>query len=99
MPVKVQSKGELKGAGAGGGGEAHLSMPQRRKLHQRERPHSKTEAELQEETHPHPPEEKRTAFSHLQKENADTGVRGRQLHFFLQESEANRTTSPMDSQK
>ena len=74
-------------------------MPQRRKLHQRERPHSKTEAELQEETHPHPPEEKRTAFSHLQKENADTGVRGRQLHFFLQESEANRTTSPMDSQK
>ena len=62
VPVKVQSKGELKGAGAGGGGEAHLSTPQRRKLHQRERPHSKTEAELQEETHPHPPRGEEDCF-------------------------------------
>ena len=98
VPVKVQSKGELKGAGGGGG---VTPEPVKEEETASKRSHSKTEAELQEE--PHPPHERRgeedCLFSPAKGKCRHTGVRGRQLHFFLRESEADRTTSPTGSQK
>ena len=100
VPVKVQSKGELKGAGVGGAGGV-TPEPIKEEETASKRPHSKTEAELQEE--PHPPPQRRgeedCLFSPAKGKCRHTGVRGRQLHFFLRESEADRTTSPMGSQK
>lgn len=95
VPVKIQSKGELKGAGAGGG----TPEPAKEEETALERPHSKTEAEPQEEAHPTPRGEEDCLFSPAKGKCRHTGVRGRQLHFFLWESEADRTTSPMGSKK
>lgn len=69
VPVKVQSKGELKGVG---GGESHLSPSKRRKQHQRGPTARQRLSCRKSPTRPTRGEEKRTACSHLQKENVDT---------------------------